>query len=162
MKKILSFILIGTLLGCGALQAQIPSVLLKDINGKVVNTAKLNNEGKPFVISFFATWCHPCLMELSNINEVYPDWQDETGVRLIAISTDQAQDAHKVKPLVDGKGFEYQVLLDVNGEFRRAMGVNNIPHVFLFDGKGNKVYSHIGYKQGDENVLYDKIKSLTE
>ena len=142
--------------------AQIPSVKLKDINGKTVDTSKLSNDGKPFVISFFATWCHPCLRELSTINEVYADWQDETGMKLIAVSIDQAQDANKVKPLVDGKGFEYEVLLDVNGDFKRAMGVNNIPHVFLFDGKGKKVYSHIGYKAGDEKALFEEIKKLVK
>lgn len=161
MKKtfflgILMFLAVATAL------AQIPSVKLKDINGKTIDTAKLSNEGRPFVISFFATWCHPCLRELTAVNEVYADWQDETGVKVIAVSIDQAQDAGKVKPLVDGKGFEYEVLLDVNGDFKRAMGVSNIPHVFLFDGTGKKVYSHIGYKDGDEATLYREIKALVK
>ena len=70
--------------------AQLPSVKLKDMNGKVIDTAKLSNDGKPFIISFFATWCKPCNRELKAIHEVYPDWQDETGVRVIAISIDEA------------------------------------------------------------------------
>jgi thiol-disulfide isomerase/thioredoxin len=161
MKKFFTLAALFLALGTVAF-AQIPSVNLKDINGKTVNTAKLSNNGKPFVISFFATWCHPCLRELTTISEVYEDWQDETGVRIIAVSIDQAQDANKVKPLVDSKGFEYQVLLDPNGDFKRAMGVNNIPHVFLFDGKGKKVDSHVGYKPGDEISLYNKIKALVK
>jgi thiol-disulfide isomerase/thioredoxin len=161
MKKFFTLAALFLALGTVAF-AQIPSVNLKDINGKTVNTAKLSNNGKPFVISFFATWCHPCLRELTTISEVYEDWQDETGVRIIAVSIDQAQDANKVKPLVDSKGFEYQVLLDPNGDFKRAMGVNNIPHVFLFDGNGKKVDSHVGYKPGDEISLYNKIKALVK
>lgn len=161
MKKIFLLAVLALFVSTAAV-AQIPSVKLKDINGKTVDTSKLSNDGKPFVISFFATWCHPCLRELSTINEVYADWQDETGMKLIAVSIDQAQDANKVKPLVDGKGFEYEVLLDVNGDFKRAMGVNNIPHVFLFDGKGKKVYSHIGYKAGDEKALFEEIKKLVK
>jgi thiol-disulfide isomerase/thioredoxin len=161
MKKFFTLATLFLALGTVAF-AQIPSVNLKDINGKTVNTAKLSNDGKPFVISFFATWCHPCLRELTTISEVYEDWQEETGVRIIAVSIDQAQDANKVKPLVDSKGFEYQVLLDPNGDFKRAMGVNNIPHVFLFDGKGKKVDSHVGYKPGDETALYNKIKALVK
>jgi len=158
MKKV-SILASLFLLFYAAASAQIPSVKLRNTDGKIVNTAELGNDGRPFIISFFATWCKPCLRELTAVNEVYADWQEETGVRLIAVSIDQAQDANKVKPLMDGKGFEYEVLLDVNGDFKRAMGVNNIPHVFLFDGKGNKVYSHIGYKDGDETALYKEVKA---
>lgn len=162
MKKFLAAIVALMLIGCSALQAQISSFQLKDINGKTVDTATLSNDGKPFIISFFATWCHPCLRELTNISEVYPDWQEETGVKLIAVSIDQAQNANKVKPLVDSKGFEYEVLLDVNSDLARSLGVQNIPHVFLFDGEGKLVYNHIGYKEGDENILYEHVKELVK
>lgn len=159
MKKILSLAVLFTLLSCSNIWAQLPAVTLKSIDGKTVNTSQLQNDGKPFVISFFATWCHPCLRELTNISEVYEEWQEETGVKIFAVSIDQAQDANKVKPLCDSKGFEYEVLLDTNGDLKRALGVNSIPHVFVFDGNGKRVYSHIGYKPGDEDVLYNVIKA---
>ncbi|MDE6436676.1 MAG: TlpA family protein disulfide reductase, partial [Muribaculaceae bacterium] len=120
-------ILFVAFIGLGA-SAQLPSVQLKNLNGKPVNTAKLSNDGKPFVISFFATWCKPCLRELKAIAEVYPDWQDETGMKLIAISIDEAQNASKVRPLVDTEGWEYEVLLDPNSDFARSMGVQSNPH----------------------------------
>ena len=67
MKKfVLALVALFALVGQAA--AQLPSVQLKDINGKVVNTAELNNDGKPFIISFFATWCKPCNRELSAIS----------------------------------------------------------------------------------------------
>lgn len=162
MKKFFAATAALILMGCAALQAQVPSFQLKDINGKTIDTATLSNDGKPFIISFFATWCHPCLRELSNVAEVYEDWQDETGVKLIAVSIDNTQNANKVKPLVDSKGFEYDVLLDVNSDLARSLGVQNIPHVFLFDGEGKLVYNHIGYKDGDENTLYEHVKELVK
>jgi len=140
--------------------AQLPSVTLKDINGKTVNTAKISNDGKPVIISFWATWCKPCIRELKAIHEVYADWQDETGVKIIIVSIDEAQNAQKVKPLVDGFGWEYDVLLDSNGEFKRAMNVQSIPHVFVLDGKGKIVHNHTGYTDGAEQELYDLIKKL--
>ncbi len=142
--------------------AQLPSVKLKDIDGKVVDTATLSNGGKPFIISFFATWCKPCNRELKAIQEVYADWQDETGVKLIAISIDQAQNIQKVKPLVDGYGWEYDVLLDPNSEFLRAMGVNMIPHTFIIDGKGKIAESHSGYTDGAEEDLIEKVRGLLD
>lgn len=138
--------------------AELPSVNLKDTDGRTVNTAELSNDGKPFVISFFATWCKPCMRELKAIHEVYPDWQDETGVRLIAVSTDKAQDEQKVKPFVASKGWEYQVLLDPNEEFKRQLGVNDIPHVFVVDGNGNIVWNHQGYIDGGEEDILEAVK----
>jgi peroxiredoxin len=140
--------------------AQIPSVTLKTIDGKTIDTETLNNDGKPFIISFFATWCKPCQRELRAINEVYADWQDETGVKLIAVSIDEAQNVAKVKPLVDGLGWEYEVLLDPNSDFKRALGINLIPATFVFDGKGKIASSRTGYTDGSETHLIEKVREL--
>jgi peroxiredoxin len=159
MKKILvvALLLVGFI---ATASAQLPAVNLKTIDGKTINTAELSNDGKPFIISFFATWCKPCNRELKAIQEVYADWQDETGVKVIAISIDQAQNIQKVKPLVDGNGWEFDILLDPNSDFKRAMGVNMIPHVFIIDGKGNIVESRSGYTEGGEEHLIEKVREL--
>lgn len=138
--------------------AALPNVNLKNINGQSVNTAELSNDGKPFVISFFALWCKPCNRELKAINEVYEDWQEETGMKLIAVSIDEAQNEQKVKPFVESKGWEYEVLLDPNSEFKRQMGVNDIPHVFVIDGEGNVVWNHQGYVDGGEEDILEAVK----
>ena len=141
---------------------ELPAVTLKNINGKTINTSELSNDGKPIIISFFATWCKPCNRELSAISEVYEDWQDETGVKLIAVSIDQAQNINKVKPLVDGNGWPYEVLLDPNSDFKRALGVQMIPFVLIVDGNGKIVYKHNGYTEGAENELIEKVRELVE
>ena len=138
--------------------AQLPQVTLKDINGKTVRTDTLSNNGKPFIISFFATWCKPCMRELKAVHDLYPDWHDDLGVEMYIVSVDQAQDSHKVKPLVDGNGWEYHVLLDPNGAFKRAMNVQSIPHIFILDKKGNIVYNHVGYTDGDEDSIRKYLK----
>ena len=156
MKKCLFIALV--LLSAIQLHAQLPNVRLQDIDGNTVQTGSISNDDKPIIISFWATWCKPCLRELKAIHEVYPDWQDETGVKMIIVSIDQAQDANKVKPLVDGFGWEYEVLLDPNGDFKRAMNVQNVPHVFVLDGKGKIVYNHTGYTEGGEQDIYDALQ----
>ena len=140
--------------------AQLPKVSLKDINGKSVVTDTLSNNGKPFIIDFFATWCKPCNRELDAISEVYDDWQEETGVKIIAISIDQAQNINKVKPLVDNHGWEYEVLLDPNSELKKALGIQTIPYVLIVDGKGKIVYRHNGYTDGAEAELIEKVREL--
>ena len=142
--------------------AQLPSVTLKNISGKTIDTKTINNDGKPFIISFFATWCKPCLRELSAIHEVYPDWQDETGVKLFAISIDEGQNSLKVGPSVKSYGWEYEVLLDPNSDFKRALGVNMIPATFIVDGNGKIVFSHTGYTNGSEEQLIEKVRELVK
>ena len=140
--------------------AQLPAVTLKTMDGKTVRTDTLSNDGKPFIIDFFATWCKPCNRELDAIAEVYEDWQEETGVKIFAISIDQAQNINKVKPLVNNHGWEYDVLLDPNGDLKRALGIQMIPFVLICDGKGKIVYKHSGYTDGAETELIDKVREL--
>ena len=156
MKKILMMAMM--VVAAVALHAQLPNVQLKDIDGNTVQTGTISNNGKPIIISFWATYCKPCLRELKAIHEVYPDWQDETGVKMIIVSIDEAQNANKVKPLVDGFGWEYEVLLDPNSDFKRAMNVQNVPHVFVLDGKGKIVYNHAGYVDGGEEDIYEALQ----
>ena len=160
MKLTKLFSVIAALFIACTASAQLPSVELKNLEGKVVNVSQLSNDGNPFVISFFADWCHPCKRELRAIHEVYADWQDETGMKLIAVSEDEAHNINKVKPTVESEGWEYDVLLDPNGDFMRAMGVQAIPHIFVLDGKGNIVYSHSGYTEGSEQAVIDKIREI--
>ena len=156
MKKIL-FIALLIWANLSA-RAAIPEVTLQDINGHEINVASLAKTGKPVIISFFATWCKPCMRELKAVHELYPDWHDDLGVEMYIVSVDQAQDSHKVKPLVDGNGWEYHVLLDPNGAFKRAMNVQSIPHLFILDKKGNIVYNHVGYTDGDEDSIRQYLK----
>ncbi len=145
-----------------SVHAQLPSVTLKRIDGKSLRTDTLSNGEKPMIISFFATWCKPCIRELDAIAEVYEDWQEETGVKVIAIGIDQAQNTHKVKPLVDNHGWEYEILLDPNGDFKRAMGIQMIPYILIVDKHGKIVYKHNGYTDGAEEELIKKVRELNK
>lgn len=140
----------------------IPSIDVKTMDGKIFNTSKISNDGKPMIISFWATWCKPCKKELDAIAEDYADWQKETGVKLIAISIDDARSSPKVATDVKSKGWEYDVYIDENQDFKRAMNVNNVPHTFVVNGKGEIVWQHNAYAEGDEAHLLEVVRKVAK
>lgn len=142
--------------------AQLPNINLKDVNGVTKNLSKFSNNGNPIIISFWATWCKPCKAELNTIAEEYDDWTDETGVKLIAVSIDDARSSTRVEPYINAQGWEYLVLLDPNGDLKRAMNVNNVPHTFLVDGNGKIVWDHNNYSPGDEEELYEELVKIAK
>lgn len=142
--------------------AQLPNINLKDVNGVTKNLSKFSNNGNPIIISFWATWCKPCKAELNTIAEEYDDWVDETGVKLIAVSIDDARSSTRVEPYINAQGWEYLVLLDPNGDLKRAMNVNNVPHTFLVDGNGKIVWDHNNYSPGDEEELYEELIKIAK
>jgi peroxiredoxin len=141
---------------------KLPAVKIKDLKGARVSTEDFKNDGKPMVISFWATWCKPCILELNTIHEVYPQWQKETGVKVIAVSIDDSRNSSKVAPFVRGRDWKFDVYLDENSDLRRALNVNNPPHTFLINGQGEVVWEHNGYAAGDEKELYQEIKKLVK
>ena len=140
----------------------LPNIEVKNLNGSKFNITQIENEGSPIVISFWATWCKPCKKELNNIAEVYEDWQDETNVKIIAISIDDSRSMSKVNPYVNASDWDYEVYLDTNSDLKRAMGVSTVPHTFLLNAKKEIVWQHKGYIDGDENQLYKEIKKLVK
>lgn len=159
MRKLLFIFSIFCAISTIEAQENIPSVDIETINGKEINTHDISKD-KLVVISLWATWCVPCLKELDAINDVYIDWQDETGIELYAISVDDARTVKRVRPLVSGKGWDYNVLLDTNNDFKRLVGAASVPLTLLV--KDNKIlYRHSGYSPGAEEELYDMIKQFS-
>jgi thiol-disulfide isomerase/thioredoxin len=141
-------------------QFTLPEVDIKTLNGEPFNTKEISNDGKPIIMTFWATWCKPCIKEHDALNEVYPDWAEETGVKIYAVSIDNARSSRQVLPMVNGKGWEFDVLLDPNGNLKRALNVNIPPHTFIIDGQGNIVWQHIGYLDGDEIEYIEIVEKL--
>ncbi len=165
MKKSIVFSVLILTLAISSFTSQeskrtLPSVTVKTLDGKPFDTKNISNDGNPIIISFWATWCKPCIQELTSVSEVYDDWQEETGVKLVAISIDNARTSVKVKPLVNAKEWEYDIYLDENGDFKRAMGVNMVPHTFILNGKGEIVWQHTTFSEGGELDMIDIVRKI--
>jgi peroxiredoxin len=159
MKKILNLLLL--FVGFIAFsQKQMPNISLSDMDGKKVSvTTDFMEKDKIYIFSFWATWCTPCISELNEMNDVQEEWKKTLPIEIIAVATDDSRTQKRIKPLVNGKGWEYKVLLDSNQELKRALGIVNIPYTVVVK---NGVIVHIqnGYVPGNENELLAKLKTI--
>ncbi len=162
MKRIILSIAAMMCITLGMAQnAKMPdNINLKSLDGKTVQSSVIQNYGGVVILSFWATWCKPCNTELDAIKEVYEDWQEETGVKLVAISIDDSRSAARVKPWVDGKDWPYEVYLDQNKDLARAMNVGaDVPYTFIINAEGEIVWQHKGYQPGSEEELFEQVKA---
>jgi len=141
-------------------QQQVPSTEIKDLKGQTVDIASFVGQDKVTILTFWASWCAPCKKELDNIADLYPDWQADYDVELVAVTIDASQDISKAKNLVASKAWEYTILSDPNQSLLRALNFQTIPQTFLVNKKGEIVYAHSGYLDGDEYALEEEIKKL--
>lgn len=141
-------------------QNELPSTDLTTLDGKTITVSEMLENDEISIISLWATWCVPCLKELDAISDMYPDWQEETNVNLYAVSVDDSRTVKRVKPLINGKGWEYDILLDTNNDFKRALGASAVP-LTLVVKDGKIVYRHSGYNPGAEYELYEKVKEYS-
>lgn len=137
-----------------------PNFKLINLDGKYVELNKETGNG-PVLLSFWATWCKPCLEEMAEFNKIYNEFKDK-GFTILAISTDAEKSVAKVKPYIKSKGYSFMVLLDTNNEVARKYYAQQIPFTVLIDKNGNIVYSHLGYMKGDEQKVEKLVSEMLE
>lgn len=134
---------------------RLPVRNLEDARGKTVSTASLIDHQTPFAITFWASWCKLCRKELDALAEKAPDW--DQPLRIYAICEDDSRSIARAKALAASSEWPAVILYDGNGDFKRALHVGDIPHMFVFDKDGNQIWSHIGYIPGDEDTLVKQL-----
>lgn len=159
MKKLCIAIVCGLISVSTQAQNELPNVKIKTLGGKEVSFRDIGlNTDTTIIVSLWATWCVPCIQELETISDQYEERQKDAPFKLIAISIDDARTSKRVKPFVTGKGWPFDIYLDTNSDLKRALNINDVPHVLLIKN-GKIIYQHNGYVAGNEEELFEKLKS---
>ena len=114
----------------------------------------------PLVISFWATWCKPCLQELDAFNDLTETWKKETPARIIAISIDDSRTAAGIKKTVGLHDWSFEVFWDENQDLKRALNISLIPHTLVIDKNGVIVKRYTAYVPGNEDKILALLKTL--
>ena len=124
---------------------------LTDVKGVEVTLDSLLAVG-PVYMECWDLPCVNCIAELDALMPVY-DSLKERGLQIIALSVDKPADEARVKAFVKSKKWPYICLLDTQNEVKKAYGIIIKPTAYLINQKGEIVYTHIGYKKGDEKRI---------
>jgi cytochrome c biogenesis protein CcmG/thiol:disulfide interchange protein DsbE len=137
-----------------------PDFTLEDVNGNVINLDSLLTNG-PVLMSFWALWCKMCIKELDALRP-YAEQFDSLNITLLAISQDKTRSVPKVKPFATSHKWTYTVVLDPENTMRELYNVQAMPTFFIIDQNKKIVFTHQGYKPGDEESIIIKIRELCE
>ncbi len=156
MKKLIfiCWVFLGSLLAVHAQNIQV-----ENLKGQQVVFSEIIKGDKPVIVSFWATWCKPCMNEMEALKDLKEEWQGK--VRIVSISIDDARSKSKVPSLVKARKFPFEIYMDSNQDLSKKLNVQNVPFVFIYH-QGKQVYKHSGYNPGDEDYLISKALEYTK
>ena len=167
MKFLILLILISSTFAELKVGDEAPTFFVRDLQEKnffLSDTLKL---GKPTVLSFFATWCGPCRLEMPVLDTLSQSYKN-INFYLVDVSgltqgkSKMKEDPEKVKIMVESLGVTLQVLMDKYGKVAEKYGVKSLPRLVVMDAKGKVHYIHDGYEPGDENKLKEVLDKLAD
>lgn len=163
MKGILFTVLCLFFFEINHAQNDLPTTQIKDLkSGKKVTFNKVVEPGKVTVINVWATWCASCKKEIKNYVLKMPEWKKEVDFDYLTISIDEVRAEGVARGYAISQGWEFPCYIDVNADLKRSLNFQSCPYTLIIDQLGKVVYTHIGYEEGGENDIFERVKQLTK
>jgi peroxiredoxin len=136
--------------GTGVLTGSVaPDFTLKALSGQEVKLSGYRGQ-KTVVVSFWATWCGPCRLEMPSIEAFYRHNRAK-DVEVLAVSIDENPGAAR-KYAAENR-LPFPVLVDQNSETASRYHVGGIPSLFVIDRAGKVRAFHQGLNPSLEAEL---------
>lgn len=126
------------------------------------------------LMSFFATWCKPCMKELPILEEVYQKYKDER-IKFFLIDITEAtrnnpgevygmayKDVPKAGPFLREKGVTMQILYDTRGSAMKRYNAQILPRLFMMDGNRKITLTRRGFHEGEEEKFTKELSEEIE
>ncbi|MDH5203286.1 MAG: TlpA family protein disulfide reductase [Nitrospirota bacterium] len=126
---------------------------IQGLDGKELDVGK--SKGKVIFLNFWATWCPPCVAEMSSIQRLYDEIKSE-GIDFICVSDEKRT---KVSKFVKEKGFTFPIYTLV-GDQPQVLRTRGIPATFIISQDGQVVFKHVGAAKWDHKTSIDFMKKL--
>ncbi|MBC8313538.1 MAG: TlpA family protein disulfide reductase [Candidatus Cloacimonetes bacterium] len=164
MKKVLIifFVIYGTLLFANNDSTKVATAHdfeLENLKGKKIKLSDIYKD-KLVVLDFWANWCVPCKKELPELDKLQKKYKD--FIQVIAVDIDKARHLSKAKTYAKSKKFSFEIVFDTDQKVMNLYNVKVPPFTFIISKNGEIIWSHLGYKRGDEKEIETQIIKLIE
>lgn len=126
------------------------------------------------LMSFFATWCKPCMKELPILENVYQEYKDER-IKFFLIDITEAtrnnpgevygmsyKDVPKAGPFLKEKGVTMQILYDTRGSAMKRYNAQTLPRLYMMDGNRKITLTRRGFHEGEEEKFTRELSEEIE
>lgn len=128
-----------------------PDLALNTIAGETITIPQRN---KVVLVTFFATWCGPCLVELPHIQQIWESRRNDDRFRMVVISREESEEV--IENFLKANDYSFPVVADTEREIYDQFATESIPRTFVIASDGKIAHATIGFTEGDQNEL-DKI-----
>ena len=126
---------------------------LKTLDGITIASDEAIISGGQTMLVLWESNSNQCVQNLENLQDLWFESLKDEGVNFVSVCIDVNGYYSKLKPYVYGNGWEFDTYIDVNGDFRRTIGVKELPCTILLDSRNNQIVRYEGFPAESEDIL---------